>query len=194
MSHTVRDPYKLYAFDYVMKYTLVPLVPKCVTPNMITWVRFLGIPFMILFLYFDQLSIGVPLFMFLALTDALDGSVARLRKNVTEWGTIYDPVADKLLISTVVLLIVVRHINIIFGLLIVLVESVIVFMAYLRKQNGTLHSANGYGKTKMVLQVVGVSLLLLAVWIGIDLFIPLSVGTLSLAIVFAVISLFTYSL
>jgi CDP-diacylglycerol---glycerol-3-phosphate 3-phosphatidyltransferase len=194
MSHTVRDPYKLYPSDYLMKYTLVPLIPKCVTPNMITWVRFLGIPFVILFLYFDRLSIGVPLFIFLSLTDALDGSLARIRKQVTDWGTLYDPVADKLLISTIVLLIVVRHINIIFGLFIVFLESIIVFMAYLQKQKGTIHPANAYGKTKMVLQVVGVTLLLFAVWIGIDLFIPISVGTLSLAIVFAVISLFTYSL
>jgi CDP-diacylglycerol---glycerol-3-phosphate 3-phosphatidyltransferase len=194
MSHTARDPYKLYPSDYVMKYTLVPLVPKRVTPNMITWVRFIGIPFVILFLYFDWLSVGVPLFIFLALTDALDGSVARLRKQVTDWGTLYDPVADKLLISTVVLLIVVSHINIIFGLLIVFVESVIVFVAYHRKHNGVIMHANNFGKTKMVLQVVGVSLLLIAVWAGIDLFIPISVGTLSLGIVFAVISLFTYSL
>jgi len=46
----------------------------------------------------------------------------------------------------------------------------------------------------MCLQVIGVSFLLIALWAGYSLFIPLSIGTLSLAIVFAVISLFTYGL
>lgn len=177
-----------------MKHTFVPLVPKCVTANMITMLRFIGIPIVLVLLYFGYYSFGIPVFIFLAFTDALDGSVARLRKNVTDWGTVYDPVADKLLISTVVLLIVVKHVNVIFGLLIVIIESIIVFVGYYRKSAGKIMSANVFGKTKMALQVAGVSFLLIAVWAGVDLFIPVSIGTLSLAIVFAVISLFTYSL
>lgn len=161
---------------------------------MITVLRFLTIPFVLYFLYMGNYDVGIPLFLFSALTDALDGSLARIRKQITDWGTLYDPVADKLLISTVVLLIVVKHINIIFGLLIVMIESIIVFVGYYRKSAGTIIPANVFGKTKMVLQVIGVMLLLIAVWAGIDLFIPLSIGTFSLAIVFAVISLFTYSL
>jgi CDP-diacylglycerol--glycerol-3-phosphate 3-phosphatidyltransferase len=194
MEKPHRDPSKWYPHDYLMRYTFIPLLPACVTPNMMTGLRFFLIPFVLYFLYMGNYDVGIPLFLFAAFTDALDGSLARVRKKITDWGTLYDPIADKLLISTVVLLIVVKHINIIFGLLIVMIESIIVFVGYLRKNSGTVLPANVFGKTKMVLQVVGVSLLLIAVWAGIDLFIPLSIGTLSLAIVFAVISLFTYSL
>ena len=193
MSHH-RDPKKLYPHDHLMKYTFVPLIPKFISPNAITMLRILGIPVVLYFLYFGIYSVGVPLFIFLAFTDALDGSVARLRNRITDWGTLYDPVADKILISTVVLLIVVKHINIVFGLLIVIIESVIVLVGFHRKNGGKITSANFFGKTKMVLQVLGVTLLLFAVWMGIDLFIPFSVGTLSLGIIFAVVSLFTYSL
>ncbi|HBK35223.1 MAG: CDP-alcohol phosphatidyltransferase [Candidatus Uhrbacteria bacterium GW2011_GWE2_40_58] len=192
MSH--RDPQKWYPHDYVMRYTIIPFIPRWISPNMITWVRILGIPFVLYTLYFGFYNVGVPLFIFLAFTDALDGSVARIRNRITDWGTLYDPLADKILISTVVLLIVVKHINIIFGLLIVIIESIIVLVGFYRKSNGKITSANVFGKTKMALQVIGVSLLLIAVWAGVDLFIPMSIGTLSLAIIFAVVSLFTYSL
>jgi len=177
-----------------MRYTIIPFIPRWISPNMITWVRILGIPFVLYTLYFGFYNVGVPLFIFLAFTDALDGSVARIRNRITDWGTLYDPLADKILISTVVLLIVVKHINIIFGLLIVIIESIIVLVGFYRKSNGKITSANVFGKTKMALQVIGVSLLLIAVWAGVDLFIPMSIGTLSLAIIFAVVSLFTYSL
>lgn len=194
MEKTHRDPAKWYPHDYVMRYTIIPLIPRFISPNMVTVLRFLTIPFVLYFLYVGNYAVGAPLFLFSALTDAVDGSLARIRKQITDWGTLYDPVADKLLISTVVLLIVVKHINIVFGLLIVMIESIIVFVGYFRKSNGTITSANVFGKIKMVLQVIGVALLLIAVWAGIDLFIPFSIGTFSLAIVFAIISLFTYSL
>jgi CDP-diacylglycerol--glycerol-3-phosphate 3-phosphatidyltransferase len=189
-----RNPHKLYPHDYFMRYTFIPLVPRFVTPNMVTMLRIILTPFVLWFLLLADFKIGVPLFLFVAFTDALDGSLARLRNQVTEWGTFYDPVADKIFIGSVVLLVVVQHLNVVFGLLIVILESVIILMGYLRKQRGKVVSANIFGKTKMFLQVLGVTMLLIAIWLGFDLFIPLSVGTLSLAIVFAVISLFAYGL
>jgi len=161
---------------------------------MITLFRIACTPIMLWFLYSEQLFIGVPFFLFLALTDAIDGSVARIRKQITDWGTFYDPVADKVLIGSVVLVVVAQHVNLIFALLILLVEAILVFGGYLRRFKGHVTSANVFGKTKMFLQVIGVLFLLIAVWSGMDLFIPVSIGTLSLAIVFAVISLFTYGL
>jgi len=189
-----RDPYKLFPHDYLLKYTIIPLIPRGVTPNMVTIFRFLLTPVVLWLLYTNQYSIGVPLFMFTAFTDALDGSLARLRKQITEWGTFWDPAADKLFIGSVILLIVIQHVHVIFGLVIVGLEVLIIFGGYYRRLNGNMKSANVFGKTKMFLQVLGVSLLLLAIWLGFDLFIPISVGALSIAIVFAVISLFTYGL
>ena len=189
-----RDPNKLFLHDYVMRYTIIPFIPKRITPNMITIVRMFCTPIVLWLLYVGNYDVGVPLFFIIAFTDAIDGSLARLRKKITDWGTFYDPVADKILISSVVLLIVVKHVNVIFGLLIVIIEAILMLGGYLRKTNGRVTGANFFGKTKMVLQVVGVSLLLFAVWMGFDLFISVSIGTLSLAIVFAIISLFTYSL
>lgn len=191
---TQRDPHKLFPHDYFMKYTFVPLVPSFVTPNMITVFRMVIIPFILWFLFKNQYYIGVPLFLFAAFTDALDGSVARLRDKVTEWGSFYDPLADKLLVGSVVLLVVAEHVNLIFAILIVFIEAMIILGAIYRKKKGRVVSASILGKTKMFFQILGLTLLLIALWAGFDLFIPLSTGSFSLAIVLAVISLFTYGI
>ncbi|MBI4438282.1 CDP-alcohol phosphatidyltransferase family protein [Candidatus Uhrbacteria bacterium] len=189
-----RDPHKLFPHDYLLRYTIVPLIPCFITPNMVTVFRLAMTPVVLWFLSVQNFAVGVPLFWLVAFTDALDGSLARLRDRVTPWGTFYDPLADKIFIGSVVLVVVVKHVNIFFGLLILLVESAIILGAFVRRRRGKITSANIFGKTKMLLQVLGVTFLLIALWAGFDLFIPLSVGTLSLAILFAVISLFTYGL
>ncbi len=189
-----RDPEKLYPHDHVMRYTFLPLIPQFITPNMVTVFRMICTPFVLYLLYIGEFSIGVPLFLAVAFTDAIDGSMARVRKQITDWGTFYDPIADKVLIGSVVLLVVMQHVNVIFGLIIILLEVLLVVGGYVQKKHGRKPSANIFGKTKMILQVAGVLLLLIALWAGFDLFIPVSIGTLSLAIVFAVISLFTYGI
>lgn len=177
-----------------MRYAVIPLVPSFITPNMVTMFRILMTPLVLWLLYSGRYEWGVPLFLFVAFTDAIDGSLARIRKQITKWGTFYDPLADKLLIGSVVLLVVMQHVNVIFGLLIVAVEVLITTGGLIRKAGGEVVSANIFGKIKMVLQVFGVLFLLIALWAGYSLFIPISVATLALAIVFAVISLFTYGI
>lgn len=189
-----RDPAKLYPHDRLFAVTLLPLIPRQVHPNHITVLRLFMIPIVLVYLATGQYEIGIPLFFFAAFTDALDGSLARARKQITDWGTFYDPVADKLLIGSVVLLIVVKHINIFFGFLIVFLELLIVLGGYVHKRQGQVTSANLFGKTKMFLQVMGVMFLLIALWAGVDLFVDISIGTFSLAIVFAVLSLLTYGI
>lgn len=189
-----RDPYKLFPHDRFLAATILRLVPRWITPNMVTTLRFVLIPFVLTFLSLEMWVVAVPLFLFTALTDAMDGSLARTRKQVTEWGTFFDPVADKLLIGSVVLLLVAARVNPWFALLILGVEALIIGGGIIRKRRGVVTSANIFGKTKMFLQVVGVTFLLVAAWTGMDLYVDLSVGTLSLAVAFAVISLFTYGL
>ncbi|MBN1270608.1 MAG: CDP-alcohol phosphatidyltransferase family protein [Kiritimatiellae bacterium] len=83
----------------------------------ITIFRFLAVPVFVLFLiyYTESLARGEPneyfrvwalvIFLIAALTDALDGSVARSRNEITRLGTILDPLADKaVLVSALVLL------------------------------------------------------------------------------------------
>jgi len=189
------DNVRLFPQDRLLDRTLLRLIPRSVTPNRVTILRVCLVPFVLYFLWLENWSVVVPLFLFAAFTDVLDGSLARTRKQITRWGTIADPVADKLLIGSVVFLFVMREINPAFALVILFLELLIVLTAVIRqRKRGEYISANWAGKAKMVLQCTGVTALLVARWSGIDLFVPVSIGTLSLAIIFALISLYTYGL
>jgi CDP-diacylglycerol--glycerol-3-phosphate 3-phosphatidyltransferase len=185
---------KLTPYDQLLAKTVLSVVPQWVKPNHFTVARVLMTPFVLFCIWHENWTWSIALFLIAAATDVCDGTLARTRKQITTWGTIADPVADKLLISSTVVIFVAREINPIFALIIVSLELLISLMGIYRKSKGEMSSANWAGKTKMVLQCVGVSALLFAKLSGVDLFVPFSIGTFFLAIVFAIISLVTYGL
>ena len=78
-------------------------------PNMLTVFRIVLIPFYILVFYersFDASVIAAAIFTIAAATDFLDGYLARMRSEVTQFGKFLDPIADKLLILSALILLV----------------------------------------------------------------------------------------
>ncbi len=67
-------------------------------PNYITLLRVILIPFFINLMIYGYYREGLVVFVVACLTDALDGMIARLMKQKTELGAFLDPMADKLLI------------------------------------------------------------------------------------------------
>lgn len=190
---SMRDPYQLYPHDYAMK-PIIDMVPEFLRPNHFTIIRMVLTPIVLVLLLLEIYDYGVPLFIIVAFTDAIDGSLARWRRQVTKWGTFYDPIADKLLILSVILLILIQHVNPLIAYIIIGLEILMVIGGWYKRRNGTKMQANVWGKIKMLLQFFGVMFLLLSLWLGVDMFIPLSNGTLILAVLFAVVALLTYSL
>ena len=91
--------------------------PVITLATKITIFRILGIPvFIVLLVYYlhnlahgedhEELRLAaLSVFLFIAMTDALDGAVARARKEITQLGRVLDPLADKaLLLSGLILL------------------------------------------------------------------------------------------
>lgn len=80
-------------------------------PNKISMTRIIAIPFVMFFYLADFIPygigkiIGLVLFSVIALTDLLDGHIARSRGLVTDLGKFLDPIADKLLMTTGLLLV-----------------------------------------------------------------------------------------
>ncbi|MCS6903621.1 MAG: CDP-diacylglycerol--glycerol-3-phosphate 3-phosphatidyltransferase [Candidatus Bipolaricaulota bacterium] len=73
-------------------------------PNALTLLRVLLIPFIILFLFVSSGTwIALVLFLIAALSDLIDGYIARRRAHETDLGKIADPIADKLLVLAVLL-------------------------------------------------------------------------------------------
>lgn len=136
-------------------------------PNSLTFFRLFSAPIFILFFFFEnnffKLFAGI-LFVFCGITDFLDGALARKWKVESKIGQIFDPIADKLIvISAIVMLIYDRSIdgfNVFAGLLILLREVVI---SGLREALSALKfelRSSFLGKCKTAIQIVSISILI----------------------------------
>lgn len=161
-------------FDRFLAKSFLLLIPRSVTPNHVTLFRFAAIPFVLFLLLSGEHFLGGVLFVIAALSDAVDGALARTRNQVTEWGMIYDPLADKFLILSVALILVPKFLGVTLVVLLVAVELLLVISAYFyhqRNPNARI-AANSIGKWKMALQSVGVGLVILfLLWPSISLLI-----------------------
>jgi cardiolipin synthase len=79
------------------------LSPFRTAPNLLTLLRICLAPFLVSAILDDHYALSFGLFVAAGLTDALDGTVARLLKQRTVLGQYLDPVADKILLSTLFL-------------------------------------------------------------------------------------------
>ena len=77
-------------------------------PNLLTILRVLLTPLLVIFLLEDRLSEALLVFVAAGITDGLDGLIARLYKQKTRLGAFLDPLADKLLLATTYVLLAVQ--------------------------------------------------------------------------------------
>jgi CDP-diacylglycerol--glycerol-3-phosphate 3-phosphatidyltransferase len=154
-------------------------------PNLLTLVRIFLVPLLVAALVQQNFQIywgprvlvandffALIVFLAAALTDLLDGYLARRWKQVTTVGTLLDPVADKLLISAALISLV--EIRLLPGWMVILIISREFAVSGLRgiaAAEGYTIRASELGKSKMMLQVVGVALVLLSIrWPALRLF------------------------
>lgn len=69
-------------------------------PNLLTLTRILLLPFFAAMLIYEEYNYALFIFITAAVTDVLDGLVARITKQTTDFGKILDPVADKFFLIT----------------------------------------------------------------------------------------------
>ena len=69
-------------------------------PNILTLTRILLLPFFAVTLIYEQYQYALLFFIAASITDFLDGFIARVKKQITYFGTILDPVADKFFLLT----------------------------------------------------------------------------------------------
>lgn len=151
--------------DEVLFVFIKPYWPRKITPNMITTVRIIiGVVLFVLLFFFkieDKVLI-ISLFFFGALTDLLDGSVARGKNMITELGAMLDPVADRIMIIPIaVYSLFGPHKWLLLVLLLIEVINALVSIYYTTKK--VYLESNIFGKTKMVMQSL-VFVAILVVW------------------------------
>ncbi|HAT03869.1 MAG TPA: hypothetical protein DCS29_03810 [Candidatus Magasanikbacteria bacterium] len=184
---------EIHAHDYFLARTFLKLLPASVTPNKISIFRIIATPVVFLFILYGCYRIGVVLFLLVAFTDALDGSLARTQAKVTRFGMLIDPLADKLLIGSMVLLLVFKHLDFWLGIAVLGIEIVFIASAYVATVKfKTVRMANLWGKIKMFLQVLSVCAILIALVFDNEIFLRIASGILGLSVGFALLSLFRH--
>lgn len=121
-------------------------------PNILTAARFVLIPVFGYFFYKEQYLAAIILFLVGGLTDVLDGYIARRLNMVTSWGKLADPVADKLMQITALILLTIQQL--IPSIVLIVVVAKEVFMGLgsitLYRKDKIIVSANWYGKLATV--------------------------------------------
>ncbi|AHJ29293.1 CDP-diacylglycerol--glycerol-3-phosphate 3-phosphatidyltransferase [Nodularia spumigena CS-584] len=130
-------------------------------PNAITFSRLLGIPFLLYGLYNPTPQarwICLTIFLVAALTDWLDGYLARKLNQITDLGKFLDPLVDKLLVLAPLLVLVELERIPAWGVFVILARELAI--AGWRVNQTTITGANIWGKLKTVSQIIAISLLI----------------------------------
>ena len=134
-------------------------------PNLLTLSRILLIPiFVVVFATPTpaRTAVAAGLFLVAALTDVLDGYLARRRSQVTRVGRLLDPIADKLLVlSGLILLVQFGRVAAWVAILIIARELAVTGVRAIAAAQDIALPVEKLGKYKMVLQVVAILLLIL---------------------------------
>ena len=155
-------------------------------PNLLTWLRIVLIPLFVGIFYFEkswvsaanQNLVATIIFTAAAVTDWLDGWLARKLNQTSAFGAFLDPVADKLMVAAALIILVqLGRVDAIVALIIIGREIAISALREWMAQIGAARSVavSVLGKVKTISQMVAIPLLLYHDPIG--SFSPLQIGT-----------------
>lgn len=135
--------------------------------NKLTILRILLVPIMVIIPFFNIQGqvLGIPItylivdviFIIAAITDKLDGYIARSRNQITTFGKFLDPIADKIVVITaMVMLVEWRHLPAWIPIVVILREFIVSgYRLVAVEKSGNVIAANIWGKLKTVTQMIG---------------------------------------
>ena len=171
-------------------------------PNQLTLLRVVLVPVTVVFLLFPRIFgmgenaalwarlAAAAAFSLTALTDMLDGKIARKYHLITNFGKFMDPLADKFLVNSSLILLAVYKSNLLPAIIVILMigrDLAVDGMRFIASSKGEVIAANIYGKLKTVVQMVVIPVIFLN---GFPFNYLLKEYTFILTIVFASIALF----
>jgi CDP-diacylglycerol---glycerol-3-phosphate 3-phosphatidyltransferase len=135
------------------------------TPNMLTGLRIAAVPVVVFLLFFPgkvASSLGALIFLLAGATDFLDGFLARRYRIVSRIGKFLDPLADKLLVSAaLIMLIPLGRVAAWMAFLIIGRELMVTGLRGLAASEGIVLAADRWGKAKTILQMAALTALIL---------------------------------
>ncbi len=159
-------------------------------PNRLTILRILLVPVFIACFYIDvtwKLYLAAAVFFLAYMTDILDGQIARKQKIVTDFGKLMDPIADKLLTSSALVMLVAENLlSPIPAFIIIAREFIISGIRLVSAGNGKVIAASWLGKTKTITQCVAIIMIMLDDFIISILGFPLGMIVMWVSVLFTV--------
>ncbi len=135
------------------------------TPNLLTGMRVAAVPVVVFLLLFPgrlASSLAAVSFVLAGATDFLDGFLARRYRSVSRFGKFLDPLADKLLVSAaLIMLIPLGRVPAWIAFLIVGRELAVTGLRGLAASEGIILAPDRWGKTKTLLQMAALTCLIL---------------------------------
>src|SRR6478672_13809582 len=152
-------------------------------PNILTFFRMALVPVFTMQMIYGHEAWALIIFVIAGLSDGVDGFLARRFKQESELGTIIDPIADKLLMTTAFIILSipnvlppVRHLPVPFWVTITVIGRDVLILAVAGAVN-VITGFRGFrpswlGKFSTLVQVVAVGLILFSAVTGISIYLP----------------------
>ncbi len=155
---------RIYFGENKYKAVFKNLTAKEVTmsiPNLITSLRFLLIPAFAYFFFstiYYGLEISIVIFLLSGLTDIMDGYIARKYNQITKLGMVLDPLADKLMLVTVLVSVTISNNIPVWIISIVTFKEVLMIIGALMliKENNIVVPANVFGKLSTLMSYIAI--------------------------------------
>lgn len=141
-------------------------------PNSLTFIRIIIVPLLVVVLLTTvsetwlgvrSYALAIVIFLVASLTDILDGHLARKRNQVSTLGKFLDPIADKLLVSAALIVLVEKQLAPSWAVVIIIGrEFIITGLRSVAANEGIVIQAQNIGKLKMWAQCIAIVALLVA--------------------------------
>ena len=182
-------------------------------PTILTIIRMIAVPFILFFIYIGQFSEIVPpyntilifaagiLFATAAITDFIDGKLARSTSQVTKLGTFLDPIADKFMVCSVLVTLVLVYSETSYGLLFTVLTTAVIareilitglreWTARMREEEASAVSQSG--KLKAGFQMTGITMLIVAPCVNNITFLQISMAVFGIGVILGLTSAYSY--
>ncbi|OFI07742.1 CDP-diacylglycerol--glycerol-3-phosphate 3-phosphatidyltransferase [Clostridium acetireducens DSM 10703] len=129
--------------------------------NKLTIMRIFLVPIFLIFIAVKDIPCGTfiatVIFIIAALTDKLDGYIARSRNQITRFGKFMDPLADKLLVTAALVSLVEYHVIPTWVAMIIIArEFAVTGLRTVAASEGIVIAASAWGKAKTVTQIIAI--------------------------------------
>lgn len=138
-------------------------------PNKITIIRVSLIPLFAVILLTDMPHRNIFaafIFIMLSISDFFDGYIARKKRQVTEFGKLIDPIADKLLIATALIFLIGKGVQLWMAVAIIAREAIVTAIRIYLLPSRIVVPASNFGKAKTVVQSIAIVFVLLQLPFG----------------------------